>query len=96
MAIGKVLLDATNPLTPFPGLEVGTTRNNDHRLRLRASSKFVHRPHKWPVREVSLNAALPLVQVRWGHKKSGGEVIAEALPETAVFKAFNTIGAGRN
>ncbi|GLC35776.1 hypothetical protein PLESTB_000493000 [Pleodorina starrii] len=47
---GKVLIDATNPLTPYPGLEV-----------------------------------------RWTGK-SGGEVLADALPDTHVFKAFNTIG----
>lgn len=47
---GKVVIDATNPLTAFPGLEV-----------------------------------------RWTGK-SAGEIIAENLPEAAVYKAFNTIG----
>ncbi|GFR41283.1 hypothetical protein Agub_g1798 [Astrephomene gubernaculifera] len=48
--LGKVVVDATNPLTPYPGLEV-----------------------------------------RWSGR-SGGEVLAEALPNTPVYKAFNTIG----
>lgn len=47
---GKVLIDATNPLTGWPAL------------------------------------AIP-----WG-EKSGGEVLQEALPDTYVFKAFNTLG----
>ncbi|KAJ8598360.1 hypothetical protein CTAYLR_003026 [Chrysophaeum taylorii] len=49
---GKVILDATNPLTPFPALAI-----------------------------------------RWGHEKSGGEILAQALPTAAVYKAFNTVGA---
>ncbi|EFJ41953.1 hypothetical protein VOLCADRAFT_107469 [Volvox carteri f. nagariensis] len=48
---GKVLIDATNPLSPYPGLEV-----------------------------------------RWTGK-SAGELLAEELPDTFVYKAFNTIGA---
>ena len=50
---GKVVLDATNPLSEYPGLELA-----------------------------------------WGGDgRSGGERLAAALPpETAVFKAFNTIG----
>jgi len=47
---GKVVIDATNPLSAFPALEV-----------------------------------------RWTGT-SGGEVFAEALPEAAVFKAFNSLG----
>lgn len=47
---GKVLIDATNPLSKYPALEV-----------------------------------------RWDGK-SGGEVLAEALPNTHVYKAFNTLG----
>lgn len=50
---GKAVLDATNPLTGWPGLEI-----------------------------------------RWGIKTSGGEVLADALPNAFVFKAFNTVGAG--
>ncbi|GLI68955.1 hypothetical protein VaNZ11_013482 [Volvox africanus] len=50
---GKVLIDATNPVTPYPSLEV-----------------------------------------RWTGK-SAGEVLSEALPDTAVYKAFNTIGANQ-
>lgn len=49
---GKVLIDATNPLTHYPQLEV-----------------------------------------RWDKSLSGGEALAAALPNTAVYKAFNTIGA---
>ncbi|GIL99382.1 hypothetical protein Vretimale_4555, partial [Volvox reticuliferus] len=50
---GKVLVDATNPVTPYPSLEV-----------------------------------------RWTGK-SAGEVLSEVLPDTAVYKAFNTIGANQ-
>ncbi len=49
---GKVLLDATNPLSGWPGLEIP-----------------------------------------WGATKSVGELFAEALPDTFVYKAFNTLGA---
>lgn len=37
-------------------------------------------------------SAWPNLEVRWGKEKSGGEVLAEALPESFVYKAFNTIG----
>lgn len=49
----KVIIDATNPLTSYPGLEV-----------------------------------------RWGGDgTSGGEVLSNSLPNSKVYKAFNTIGA---
>ncbi|PNH05802.1 Metalloreductase STEAP3 [Tetrabaena socialis] len=51
---GKVLIDATNPLTSWPGLEV-----------------------------------------RWTAGTSGGEVLAAVLPDTIVYKAFNTIGVNQ-
>ena len=47
----KVIIDATNPLTPYPGLELWTEGN-----------------------------------------VSGGEILSSLLPESYVFKAFNTLG----
>jgi len=35
----------------------------------------------------------PQLEIRWNQNTSAGEVLAEALPETHVYKAFNTIGA---
>ena len=35
---------------------------------------------------------LDQLQVRWGQETSGGEALQNALPGTAVYKAFNTIG----
>ena len=78
--VGKVLLDATNPLTPFPGLEVG---------HLKGQKTFRHhRPVQLRSIEAVLRAWNSAPQVRWGQATSGGEVIAKALPETHVFKAF--------
>ena len=37
-------------------------------------------------------AGYPALAVRWGEPLSGGEVLAAALPDSFVFKAFNTIG----
>ena len=34
----------------------------------------------------------PALAIRWAEPLSAGEVLAEALPDSYVFKAFNTIG----
>ena len=34
----------------------------------------------------------PEKSCRWGHIRSGGEVLAAALPSSAVYKAFNSVG----
>jgi len=48
--------------------------------------------------KIILDATNPLgpfaegLNVRWGQLKSGGEILAEALPTAKVYKTFNTVG----
>jgi predicted dinucleotide-binding enzyme len=90
----KVVVDATNPLSGFPELEVlwnGTSGTGVVLpCRPRASAAVFDSQHAYDtVTACKQQCCLRAVMCR---AVTGGELLSAALPDSFVFKAFNTLG----
>lgn len=83
-AAGKVVIDATNPLSPWPALDVLWDGTSGGRHGVLNDASCWCTPTHSPSCPGASSTALPAC--------AGGELLQQALPQSHVFKAFNTIG----